>query len=61
MSRTETLAALPVATGAAPGITTFTTEAMRIAALQCFEQRFQMDQVAERLVRIIREHAPQTA
>lgn len=35
--------------------------AMRIAALQCFEQRFQMDQVAERLVRIIREHAPQTA
>ncbi|RZL88615.1 MAG: glycosyltransferase [Variovorax sp.] len=34
--------------------------AMRTAALRCFEQRFQMEHVAENLVRIIGEHsAPQ--
>jgi glycosyltransferase involved in cell wall biosynthesis len=33
--------------------------AMRAAALRCFEQRFRMEQVAEKLVDIIREHSPQ--
>ena len=32
---------------------------MRAAALRCFEQRFQMDHVAAKLVRIIHEHSPQ--
>ncbi|VTU35221.1 glycosyltransferase [Variovorax sp. PBL-E5] len=32
--------------------------AMRMAALRCFDHRFQMEHVAEKLVRIIREHSP---
>lgn len=35
--------------------------AMRVAALRCFDSRFQMEQVAEMLVRTIREHSPQPA
>jgi glycosyltransferase involved in cell wall biosynthesis len=35
--------------------------AMRLAALRCFDNRFQMEQVAEMLVRTIREHSPQPA
>lgn len=34
-------------------------DAMRAAALRCFDQRFQMEQVAQKLVRIVREHSPQ--
>lgn len=33
-------------------------ESMRTAALRCFEQRFRMDHVAAKLIRIVREHAP---
>jgi len=32
--------------------------AMRIAALRCFQDRFQIDQVAETLVRIVSDHSP---
>lgn len=32
--------------------------AMRIAALRCFQERFQIGQVAETLVRIISDHSP---
>ncbi len=35
--------------------------AMRAAALRCFDNRFQMEQVAEMLVRTIRDYSPQTA
>jgi glycosyltransferase involved in cell wall biosynthesis len=36
-------------------------DAMRAAALRSFEQRFRMEQVAEKLVDIIRVHAPHIA
>ncbi len=32
--------------------------AMRIAALRCFQQRFQISQVAETLIRIVSDHSP---
>lgn len=35
--------------------------AMRIAALRCFQERFQIGQVAETLVRIIGDHSPGTS
>lgn len=35
--------------------------AMRIAALKCFESRFQMEHVAEKLVQIVRDHSPKQA
>jgi glycosyltransferase involved in cell wall biosynthesis len=35
--------------------------AMRIAALKCFENRFQMEHVAEKLVQIVGDYAPQQA
>ncbi|MBT2323197.1 glycosyltransferase [Variovorax paradoxus] len=43
------------------GATPAELEAMRVAALRCFDTRFQMEQVAEKLVHTIREHSPQPA